>query len=126
MLTHNAAVVVCLKIKLSGLLLDYSPKDCRRHGNTAFIGSDLNVTIFVRARYLSEWILTSSSRTYTSVAFVRPAVFYGTRRFVTDSSVQSTLSISVSVILILIICLHFGLPLQSYLSSKGFITKIVC
>jgi hypothetical protein len=126
MLTHNAAVVVCLKIKLSGLLLDYSPKDCRRHGNTASIGSDLNGTIFVRARYLSEWILTSSSRTCTSVAFVRTAVFYGTRRFVTDSSVQSTLSVSVSVILVLIICLHFALLLQSYLSSKGFITKIVC
>jgi hypothetical protein len=48
-LTHNAAVVICVKVQLSDWLLDYSPKDCRRHGNTAFTGSDLDGTIFVPA-----------------------------------------------------------------------------
>ena len=48
-LTHNAAVVVFVKVQLSDWLLDYSPKDCHRHGNTAFTGSDLDGTIFLPA-----------------------------------------------------------------------------
>jgi hypothetical protein len=37
MLTHYAAVVVCVKVELSDWLLDYSQKDVHRYGNTAFI-----------------------------------------------------------------------------------------
>ena len=47
MLTHNATSVVCVKVQLSDWLPDYSLKDCRKRDNTAFIGSDLDGTIFV-------------------------------------------------------------------------------